>query len=294
MASVKESKKMRFKMAIIVLSILCLLSFCALVARPIFWQQNADSATVVVPNNYLGQRATNTDVQTPSDMFEHDENEDFSEPIGLSLPVIDLTLNDSQETIEPMAGEIVSQANPSASLLEFYRWQDEYNKKFEVTNMLPGDTETRYFCVKAHHTDDVTLVFQAEITEQTRLLGDVLDVTVTNLDTNKVICQGTFNQINGAEFKEKLSKNAAEETIRYYRIDVSMDTSVDNPYQVARLLADFNWYIEEDENLLPPPQTGDPFQISLYVILGGSALSIFVLLILAKRKKDDEEEEQYE
>ncbi|MBR6549064.1 MAG: LPXTG cell wall anchor domain-containing protein [Clostridia bacterium] len=294
MASVKESKKLRFKMAIIVLSILCLLSFCALVARPIFWQQNADSATVMVPNNFLSQRATDTDVQTPSDIPSNEENENFSAPIGLSMPEIDFTLNSSREPAVPLAGEIVSQANPSASLLEFYRWQDEYNKKFEVTNMLPGDTETRYFCVKAHHTDDVTLVFQAEITEQTRLLGDVLDVTVTNLDTNKVICQGTFNQINGAEFKEKLAKNTAEETIRYYRIDVSMDTSVDNPYQVARLLADFNWYIQEEQNLSPPPQTGDPLQISLYIILGGSALSIFVLLILAKRRKDDEEEEQYE
>lgn len=294
MESVKIKRKLRFKMALVILSILFLMSLCALIARGIFLQHQADSATVVVPHNFLGQSATATDVETPGDLVEM-QTESSDQITELSLPMHSLRIGDrvgNDQRILPLEG--VVETNTTASLLEFYRWQDEYNKKFEVINMLPGDVETRYFCVCAHHTDEVTLVFQAEVTEQTRNLGDVLDVVVTNTVTNTEICRGTFNEINGAEFKQALPKNTAEETVMYYRVDVSMDTSVDNPYQVAHLLADFNWYIEEDDRLTPPPQTGDPFQITLYVVLAGSALSILILLFFAKRKKDDEEEGQNE
>lgn len=104
--------------------------------------------------------------------------------------------------------------------------------------MFPGDTETKYFCVKAHLDADLELLFRTKITGQTKNLGDVLHIKVTHLETGKVLCDAPFAEIDGKEFSELLKKNVAGETTAYYQIDVSLDTSVGNEYQAAELKAD--------------------------------------------------------
>ena len=92
---------------------------------------------------------------------------------------------------------------PTAPVPELYAGRPDVNQRFEVSNMLPGDTETRYFCVRAYHEEDITLFFRAEVTEQTKNLGDVLHIKVTHLDTGKVLCDAAFNEIDGEEFSER-------------------------------------------------------------------------------------------
>lgn len=75
--------------------------------------------------------------------------------------------------------------------------------------------------------------------------------------TRRVLCDAPFAEIDGKEFSELLTANAQEETVAYYQIDVSIDTSVGNEYQAAKLLADFAWYVKDEGGLTPPPQTGD-------------------------------------
>ena len=65
---------------------------------------------------------------------------------------------------------------PSATVLELYAGRPDANQRFEVSNMLPGDSETKYFCVKAYHDADIDLFFRADVSEQTKSLGDVLQV----------------------------------------------------------------------------------------------------------------------
>ncbi len=184
-------------------------------------------------------------------------------------------------------------AQPTAPLLEFFKGQADCNRKFEVRNMVPGDVEIRYFCLRAYHTKPVTLVFESIVTEQTRQLGDVLDVVVTNSQTDEVICKGTFNEINGKKFSRYLPATDAEYDTAFYKIQVSMDTSVGNEYQVARLLADFHWYIEEgDEALDPSPGTGDSVNIMLWGAIIGISLLLFILLFVTRRKEEEEDDRQ--
>ena len=175
---------------------------------------------------------------------------------------------------------------PTAPVPELYAGRPDVNQRFEVSNMLPGDTETRYFCVRAYHEEDITLFFRAEVTEQTKNLGDVLHIKVTHLDTGKVLCDAAFNEIDGEEFSELLKADAREETTAYYQIDVSLDTSVGNEYQAALLKADFEWCVKDEGGLVEPPQTGDTTNFVLWTVLAVS--SLLLMIFLWKRRKEEE------
>ena len=179
---------------------------------------------------------------------------------------------------------------PSATVLELYAGRPDANQRFEVSNMLPGDSETKYFCVKAYHDADIDLFFRADVSEQTKSLGDVLHSKVTHPDTGRVLCDAPFSEIDGQKVSELLTANAEGETTAYYQIDVSLDTSEGNEYQAARLAADFEWYVE-DEGGLTPPQTGDTTNLTLWITLAASSLLLILLLLLTRRRKEEGQHE---
>lgn len=257
-----NSKKM--KVLIIVLICMLSLSVLALGGLKLYSLLVKPQDSVTVSNNQIGDGAGSSN---------EGENQGFEEG--------------------GMEGASGTAAQPVAPLLEFYKGQADCNRKFEVRNMVPGDVEIRYFCLRAYHTKPVTLVFESVVTEQTKNLGDVLDVVVTNSQTDEVICKGTFNEINGKKFSRYLPETTAEYDTAFYKIQVSMDTSVGNDYQVARLLADFHWYIEEgDEALDDAPQTGDSMNFMLWGAIIGISLILFILLFVTRRKEEEENDRQ--
>lgn len=276
-------KSSRLKIVIIILAVLLVISAGGLAARYIYLQFFAPAqSTVVVPDNLIGEE--NTESQTSP-------AENSSEPE--TVPPADGESNTSRTDGVSNTGGSGSSTpaadKPTATKLELYEGKPGDNQRFEVKNMLPGDTETKYFCVKVYHDKDVELFFKADITEQTKNLADVLHIKVTHLETGKVLCDAPFSEVNGKEFSELLKKNAADETTAYYQIDVSLDTSVGNEYQAARLIADFEWYVK-DEGGLTPPQTGDTTNLILWVTLAAS--SLLLLILLWKRRKEGERHEQ--
>ena len=77
------------------------------------------------------------------------------------------------------AGLVVVSAAPGSGdspTLELYKRQALDKEAFDVSNMVPGDKVTKAFTVRIHHNDPLTLYFKAEVTEQTKKLGDVLQV----------------------------------------------------------------------------------------------------------------------
>ena len=268
-------KNKRLKIAIIILAVLLVLSAGGLAARYVYLAFFASTqATVTVPDNRIGES---------------------SEPDGgtTNSASVDSESSANQPDASRGNGSTASTASrpaqadkPMAKVLELYQGKPEDNRKFEARNMLPGDSLTQYFCVKAYHGKDITLFFNTEVTEQTKHLGNVLHINVTHMESGKVLCDAPFSEINGKEFSEVLSKNAQEETTAYYQIDVSMDTSVGNEYQAARLLADFNWYVKDEGGLTPPPQTGDTTNLALWIVLAASSLLLILLLLLGRRRKE--------
>ena len=117
----------------------------------------------------------------------------------------------------------------------------------------------------------------------------MLHIKVTHLESGKELFDGAFSEINGREFSELLKANEEKSTIAYYQVDVSLDTSVGNEYQAARLTADFKWYVK-DEGGLTPPQTGDTTNLTLWIILAGSSFLLMLLLLVRRRKEGEQHE----
>lgn len=268
----------RLKIAIIVLAVLLVLSAGGLAARYLYLYFAAPAQTTAeVPDNLIGEEPESSSEEIPG----ASENES---PVSSDA--------DGAETTDPTNGvggnenSSLAADKPTAPVLELYAGRPDANQKFEVGNMLPGDVETRYFCVRAYHEEDITLFFRAEVTEQTKNLGDVLHIKVTHLDAGKVLCDAAFNEIDGEEFSELLTANAQEETTGYYQIDVFLDTSVGNEYQAAMLEADFEWYVKDEGGLVEPPQTGDTTNLVLWIVLAVS--SLLLMVFLWKRRKEEE------
>lgn len=127
--------------------------------------------------------------------------------------------------------------------IELYKKKSSDNKPFQVRNMVPGDKTKQRFNVRVYHDGAVVLAFRSVVTDQTKELAEVLDVQVRQLDDDYILYNSTFAELQDKVFLEVLPTAKKKQTTRSYEITVSMDTSVGNPYQMAMLMADFEWYI---------------------------------------------------
>lgn len=206
--------------------------------------------------------------------------------------------------------------NPS---LELYKNHAQDNEAFQVSNMVPGDKVSQDFTVRIYHKDQVTLYFKGLVTDQSKNLGNVLQVRVTDKNSGKVICQGTFNTINSKEYSQAIAQAGSGQTDVTYQVDAWLDTSVGNAYQAAYLNADLQWYVKDDgsteptepsdnpttptDNPTKPSQsggnsgsgsgshgsltakTGDTAHIVLWCVFAVCALAIILLLLKSRRDK---------
>lgn len=268
-----ENKKNspRLKVLIIILSVLLVLSAGGLAAKYAYDNFFAsDRASVTVPDNVIGDDgdSAQSGESSGTDGTQSGGTEGESVPAGSG----DVSGSENTET-----GGSAGADKPAAELLELYKSKPEDNEKFEVKNMLPGDIVTRYFCVRINHGETLDLYFSADVTGQTKQLGDVLNIKVTRLGEDTVLCDLPFSEADGKEYKTQAAENTAGVTDVYYRIDVSLDTSVGNEYQAAELTADFKWFVK-DESALESPVTGDAGGTVLWALLAASSAALIILL----------------
>ena len=280
-----ENKKNspRLKVLIIILSVLLILSAGGLAAKYVYDNFFAsDRASVTVPDNVIGDDgdSAQSGESSGTDGTQSGGTEGESVPAGSG----DVSGSESTGT-----GGSETEDRPAAELLELYKTKPEDNEKFEVENMLPGDTVTRYFCVRVNHGEALDLYFTADITGQIKQLGDVLEIKVTRVGEDTALCDLPFSEADGKEDKTREAENGSGATDVYYRIDVSLDTSVGNEYQAAGLTADFKWFVK-DESALVSPGTGDTSITVLWALLAASSAALIILLPVY-RKGDKKREE---
>ncbi len=256
----------------VILIVLLILSAGALAARLIYLNYFKEhSTTTVIPDNLIGEEEST--VVTDADN-------------GTEQPT------DRTET-EATAPTESTEANAEdkAVVLALYKGQASDNESFQVQNLLPGDTEVKHFALKVSHHADVTVYFNAEITEQTKSLADVLHIKVTRMENGRVIYDGTWADMNTAGYGETLTATQSTETVAYYKIEVSLPTTAGNEYQGAKLTADFTWTVKDTDALDPPP-TGDNSPITLYfTVMCCSLAVIMILLFFRRREKEDKNAE---
>ena len=280
-----ENKKNspRLKVLIIILSVLLVLSAGGLAAKYVYDNFFAsDRASVTVPDNVIGDDgdSAQSGESSGTDGTQSGGTEGESVPAGSG------GVPGSEDT---ETGGSAGADKPAAELLELYKTKPEDNEKFEVKNMLPGDTVTGYFCVRVNHGEALDLYFTADVTGQTKQLGNVLEIKVTRVGEDTALCDLPFSEADGREYKTSVAENGGGVTDIYYRIDVSLDASVGNEYQAAELTADFKWFVK-DESALDSPVTGDAGGTVLWALLAASSAALIILLPVY-RKGDKKREE---
>ncbi len=214
----KEQVLKRLKIAIIILLIVFIVSFVALAVRIIYECFFTDSkTTVVVPDNMI-------DLGDDSDGIPGQAS------------------NNSQNIY-------LGTNSALATVVKLHSDKTADNDAFSAENMLPGDTVTKYYCLKVYHKADAAVYFKVTDIEQTNALGDILNIKVTRLDDTspQLLCNDTFANVEGKIYNTVFSVNDTQETVAFYQIDVSLPTSAGNEYQGATLSASFNWYAENPD-----------------------------------------------
>ncbi len=132
------------------------------------------------------------------------------------------------------------------------------NTAFTVTNMFPGDAETKDFTVKVDHKEPITLYYHADIRPGSEKLAEVMMVKIELPEKGVTLYDGLMRDMPSA-LEYQLAANEKEVI---YRITAYLDTSVGNDYQYKSLIADFRWwYAEETED--PDPQIPDPVSVKI-------------------------------
>ncbi len=277
-------QKKKIKIVIIILAILLGLSLAALGGTLIYNKiANATPATVTVPDNLITPdedttKPDNSDSQAP-------DSSDTEKPDGsyTQTPNSSAATSSSAVPMQSTTAEV-----KKAATVELYNKQPEENTPFQVGNMFPGDSETKYFRVRVSYHDTITVHYKATVRPGYEKLAEVLKVRIRLLSAGETMYDGLMRDMPESLTHKLASKKSATDEL-YYEITAYLDTSVGNDYQNKDLVADFKWWVEETGNLDDSPQTGDTSNILLWAVLAAGSLGMIIILLVTRRRKEDEE-----
>lgn len=247
-------KKKTVKVLIITLSVLLAISLASLVGILIFKRFDASKpASVTVSDNIITQEKEDTNISSAPESTQGGGETSAFASSGASN---------------------VSGSGRKALYLHSRVTGD--NTPFKVTNMFPGDSETNYYCVRVSHKGDVVLRFRADVRPGYEKLAKALCCRITLTHSGEVLYDGPMQDMPKS-LNHALNTDKSTVSEVNYEITAYLDTSVGNEYQNLSLIADFNWWVEETDNL-EPPKTGDKTNIVIWVIVAVIALLILILL----------------
>lgn len=259
----KQTKNKKIKVIIVLLSVLLALSLVALAAVLVRNNRSRNApAAVSVPDNLI-----TSEEDTVSDIASSSE-------IGTS----------ESSRLQNTAGS--EKEEKKAAALSLYKGKAEENEPFNVGNMFPGDSETKYFRVKVSYNGTVTVRYRADVRPGYEKLAEVLKVKIMLLTTGEEMYNGLMRDMpQSVAYTLKSEKDTEDEL--YYEITAYLDTSVGNDYQYKDLIADFRWWVEETGNLIPP-KTGDTSSVILWIAVA-AASGLFTVILIFRRRREEEE-----
>lgn len=159
--------------------------------------------------------------------------------------------------------------------------------RFDVKNMLPGDSIYHEYNVSVSCVDDVTVQFHADVKGDSKKLAEVLKVKVILKENDKTIYDGLMCDMPSS-LKYKIKTDSSVTKTLQYDIITYLDTRVGNEYMNQDLEVDFKWWVDEVENL-DDIQTGDDSTIVLWSVVAIASLCCVVCLVVRRKKGDANE-----
>ena len=293
-----QQKKYKLKAVIIVLAFLLGISIMAL-AGTLIYKHFAPSmpASVIVPDNIITPDIEIGEINRTGkeESLISNEEEDDLEAVEGSLEETSEeprgnTQNQFPEKVTSSSATLNATADRTATAISLYNRNTRDNFPFNVANMFPGDTETKYFCVQVSYQDTVTVKYGASIRSGYEKLAEVMRCRIVLLNTGETLYDGLMRDIP-ASLDHSLNSTKGTTSELYYEITAYLNTSVGNEYQNKSLIADFHWWVEEEGNLIDAPKTGDDSNIFLWTGLLGISLFLLILLWMKQKKEVQNEQE---
>lgn len=113
--------------------------------------------------------------------------------------------------------------------------------KMEISNILPGDSNTKYYEVELKQEENIVLCFRVDVAKSTNQLEKALFIKVENRESKEVVCDGRLDSVAGQLFEEEILKENNKDQRQTYKITVTMDTSAGNEYSKSSLTMNFQW-----------------------------------------------------
>jgi len=168
--------------------------------------------------------------------------------------------------------------------IKLYKNNNEFNEKFNVLNMFPGDAETKYYCVNVSYKNDITLKYSASIDSKYKL-GDVLKFKVKLIGNDELLYDGLIKDMpEYIDYNTSSDEEVSEDFC--YEITTYLDTSVGNEYQENEAVVNFRWIVDgNDLENESNPVTVDNivFWIGLAFVSG---ILLFISLIFKVKGRD--------
>lgn len=176
------------------------------------------------------------------------------------------------------AGTSITRFGDSRVSLELYDKAPSVNIPFRAENMLPGDSYNNLYSVAVSCRSTVVLRFSADVREGGEKLSEVLKVKIT--ENGSELYDGTINDMPDALETAVVPDGSGTGTADY-TVTAYLDASVGNEYQNTGLIADFKWWVAEDEPLGPAPGTGDNSKVLIFaavMLLSGAVLAAVTII----------------
>ena len=282
-----SQKLKRLRIAIVVLSVLLAIILSALAVTLTRSSALRDPVTTNIPNNFITPEAGAVEMEPDQPLSQSvlpDQRNLEQNQIHLILTSMAVTPAHMTPTATVLAANRTSTSR-NETTIELYNRQADDNSPFQVTNMLPGDAETKNYIVRVSHSGNVTVHYHADIREGYEKLAEVLKVKIRLLTTGEILYDGLMRDMP-VSLDHTLSATSSTTSNLDYEITAYLDTSVGNEYQNKSLIADFRWWVEgEEQGNLEPPKTGDDSHLILWVVIGIAALAVVVFLLIWQRKE---------
>ncbi len=138
-------------------------------------------------------------------------------------------------------------------ILSLYKNKESDNTPFAVADMLPGDYIKQDYRVRVSYNGTITVHFGITVRDSYAKLAEVLECRVVLPDEQTLLYEGFMRDLVDVSH-EITGVNTTEDL--HYEIAVFLDTSVGNEYEDLQLIADFEWWVETEEDPVDPPGGG--------------------------------------
>ena len=198
----------------------------------------------------------------------------FAAPLSDSISEREIS---SVSPLSAPVGDTASENNEK--VIDLYRGKTGENEPFICTNMLPGDSVSRFFRLKVTHTGETTVSFSMRYTSES-VLAEILCVKVTLSTTGEVMYDGLISEMP-TKLEHKIAAEGTQTSQVVYQVTVYMPTEATAEYMGKTVTAEFEWSAPEVETLATPTWHKVAVAVPTGVVISGS-LTVFIIARLRR------------